>query len=171
MIYFYQQDNFFTDEESNYIDQILFDDNLHFPLYYEQHQIDNDNIPFFRHTLISRDQKVNSNFLNFFLKIFERFIKTTNLKPKNILRSCVNLTLPFQGDASLHIDHDEDHFQIIMYLNDSSGNTDIYYDNNLVKSVEPKKGRIIMFDKHYHLGNSPKKHNELRAVCVFTFDT
>jgi len=168
---FYQQNNFFTEEESLIIDDILYNQNKPFPIYYDSSQTDYDKVPFFSHALIARDGNNVSNFSNFFIPIFNRFIKTTNKKVKKILRASVNLTLPFVGESPIHVDHDEDYYQVLMYLNNSTGNTDIFENEKLVKSIKPVKGKIVLFNKLKHQANSPKNANELRAVCVVTFNT
>ena len=56
-----------------------------------------------------------------------------------------------------------------MYLNNSTGETEIYEDEKLIKSIKPLKGRIIMFNALKHRGNSSTNANELRAICVLTF--
>ena len=167
---FFQKDNFFTEEESLIMDQMLLDETKHFPWFFARSQVEQDNIPYFSHTLVDRDGKVTSHFFDFFHKINLRFCEAVDYKLKKVIRSCVNLTLPFVGKPTLHIDHYEPHFQILMYLNDSTGSTDIYKDNNIVKSIQPKKGRVIMFDKLYHLGNSPTEPNQIRAICITTFN-
>jgi hypothetical protein len=149
---------------------MLLDETKHFPWFFARSQVEQDNIPYFSHTLVDRDGKVTSHFFDFFHKINLRFCEAVDYKLKRVIRSCVNLTLPFVGKPTLHIDHYEPHFQILMYLNDSTGSTDIYKDNNIVKSIQPKKGRVIMFDKHYHLGNSPTEPNQIRAICITTFN-
>jgi len=169
MIDFYQKDNCLNEEESLLISDILFNEEKPFPVYYAKSQANEDNIPFFSHALILRGGRRVSPFCDFFLPIFERFINTTNIKPTKLLRASVNLTLPFLGEGTLHVDHDEEYYQCIIYLNDSTGETEIYEDEKLIKSIKPLKGRIIMFNKLKHRGTSPKNANELRAVCVLTF--
>lgn len=171
MLDFYQQNNFFTEEESLIIDDILHNPDKPFPVYYDSSQTDYDKVPFFSHALILRDGNNVSPFCDFFIPIFNRFIKTTNKKIKKILRASVNLTLPFVGESAIHIDHEEDHYQVLMYLNNSTGNTDIFENEQLIKSIKPVKGKIVMFNKLKHKANSPKNANELRAVCVVTFNT
>tara|TARA_R110000787_G_scaffold69943_1_gene155458 strand:- start:102 stop:635 length:534 start_codon:yes stop_codon:yes gene_type:complete len=169
MIDFYQKDNFFTKEESSIIEDILYNQEIPFPIFYDISQTCDDKIPFFSHGLIERDGKRVSTYCDFFLPIFERFIKTTNIKPTKILRAAVNLTLPFVGESTIHVDHDEEYYQCIMYLNNSTGETEIYEDEKLIKSIKPLKGRIIMFNALKHRGNSSTNANELRAICVLTF--
>ena len=168
---FYQLDNFFTEEENKTIDSILYD--AHFPVFYYKNQVIGDGIPFFSHVLINKDtHEINSSYTNFFLMIAYKFVaKVSKIEPKKFLRGNINLTLPFKGKPKLHVDHEKPHYQIIMYLNDASGTTDIYKGKKLFKKVNPKKGRIIMFNKQPHLANSPIGKDELRAVCVMTFNT
>jgi len=171
MIDFYQEENFFNENESKLIDDCLFNESFNFPLFFHNEQCDGDGIPFFSHSLINRNGDKVSNFTEIFLSLVERFIlQKSNLKPKKILRSCINITLPMVGKTAVHVDHDEEYYQVICYLNDATGNTVIFDDNgSIVKSVEPKKGRIIMFNKLKHKANLPSIPNKIRAVMVTTF--
>jgi len=95
---FYQKDNFFTKEESNFIDEILFNKLKPLPLKYSKDQCEGDNLPLFFHNLICRQGIQRSEYTPFFINIFKRFVEeVSDLKGKNILRSCINLTLPFGG--------------------------------------------------------------------------
>ena len=124
---FFQKDNFFTEEESLIMDQMLLDETKHFPWFFARSQVEQDNIPYFSHTLVDRDGKVTSHFFDFFHKINLRFCEAVDYKLKRVIRSCVNLTLPFVGKPTLHIDHYEPHFQILMYLNDSTGSLSLIH--------------------------------------------
>ena len=63
---FFQKDNFFTEEESLIMDQMLLDETKHFPWFFARSQVEQDNIPYFSHTLVDRDGKVTSHFFDFF---------------------------------------------------------------------------------------------------------
>lgn len=74
-----------------------------------------------------------------------------------------------------HIDNHGKHHVLMYYVNDSDGNTIIYNDkrddavttkdvmnkNSILKTVEPKKGRMFLFDgDHWHSGTCPTQNNK-----------
>ena len=83
---------------------------------------------------------------------------------------------------SPHIDCIDDHWVMIYYVNDSDGDTFIFEEtlehpqaiesiNSLTikERVQPKQGRIIIFDgSHLHAGMHPR-HNNNRMVINFVF--
>tara|TARA_R110000796_G_scaffold5025_1_gene19070 strand:+ start:3490 stop:4017 length:528 start_codon:yes stop_codon:yes gene_type:complete len=174
MIDFYKKDNFLNEEEIFFINDELFSNKARFPLYYHKDQCENDGNPFLSHGIILRGSgEINSTYHGFFMNIVNRFIfEETNLKPIKFLRSVVNFSFPFKGDPVSHVDHDEDHYQILVYLNDSSGPTIIFNnDNSIFKKITPKQGRVIAFNKTLHSASSPKIKDKVRAVFVTTFTT
>ena len=67
---------------------------------------------------------------------------------------------------------------ILYYVNDSDGDTVIYKERYIgtdkpqtlteLKRIEPKRGRVVVFDGlHYHSSSNPRK-NSYR--CVINFD-
>jgi len=61
-----------------------------------------------------------------------------------------------------------DHLVVLYYVNDSDGDT-VFFNkqNEIVKSVSPKKGRVVAFDGSiYHGGGIPKKGPR----CAINFD-
>ena len=87
-----------------------------------------------------------------------------------------------------HIDHDFNHKILMMYLNNTSGDTIIYnkkfYPGGLtilpidetskrpmkeLKRVSPELGKVMCVDgKHFHAGSFPEP-GDRRVVVVFTF--
>ena len=68
-----------------------------------------------------------------------------------------------------HNDLDIPHWVCLYYANDSEGDTIFYNENNeVIKQVSPKKGRIIFFDGSIdHTGSSSV--NTVRALVNFNF--
>ena len=72
----------------------------------------------------------------------------------------------------------EDHLVCLYYVMDSDGDT-VFFDKmcesderpsfkdcNIIKSVTPKQGRVVLFNgRRYHANNLPQKH--LRSVINF----
>lgn len=108
-------------------------------------------------------------------KIQYNAVQKLNLKFVENYRYKINWTKPlgFEYDAKdlMHVDSDIQHIAMVYYINDATGNTFIY-DNtdgnnveinskyryndidhsklNLIKSIEPQKGRVVIFDGALH---------------------
>ena len=145
----------------------------YFPYYYFEATVNHNE---FIHHLIVRNKVigdpgiVNSEVAVPAKKLFDRFCKLNNIKYQTIFRASINCTT-HKNDryGDIHMDHEFPHYNFIMYLNDCSGNTYIFdNDNNIVKEIEPKKNRVVVFDgmKHAQGFCKPK---ERRVVLVITF--
>ena len=171
------KDDFLNGKEKNYIDDIILSST--FPWYYTDHQCHNDNRPFFYHTLKSRPEDKDKNgevevvwseHYYFFKNILIRFCKNNQIKLQKIFRGSINST--FRLDikrGKKHVDHDFNYRQIIIYLNDSDGNTNLYNEKGkLEASIEPKKYRVLFFTDKLHSAGLPIKSNR-RVIAVLTF--
>ena len=70
-----------------------------------------------------------------------------------------------------HVDHDDFHYTMLYYVNDSDGPTKFYdhKEGKVIKMVDPKKGRaVIMTGDTYHASSSPKNHSN-RIVLNYNF--
>lgn len=175
--YFVEDKSFLTVDQKNYISNIF--QNMITPFYFEQAAVnDNDNGAHFVHHAIQRASNnaeepgvVNSNEAKFFKSVLDSFCLKNNIKYKTIYRAALNITFSnnLLEKVAEHTDHDFFHRQLLVYLNDSDGDTVILdYEDNIFKSIPPEKYKGIMFDsiKHYHF--FPKK-NRWRSVMVITF--
>ena len=145
-----------------------------FPLYYNSH-------------LTSKNQSYDPGFTNMFLcdwynslgkdsasLLTPLYYLSYNLKfiITKILQGRVFLQTP-RGNIDPqppHVDRKDPHFVCLYYVNDSDGNT-IFYNNNkeIIKSISPKKGRIVLFDGSIlHSGSHPK--NTTRTVININFN-
>ena len=92
-------------------------------------------------------------------------------KIKNIFRCAINTTF-FNGKVDrvpAHVDHNYKHRQLLLYLDDSSGETVILDKKNKpYKIVRPEKFKAVSFDSvpHYHYFPI----NSVRRVVVYTFE-
>jgi hypothetical protein len=159
----------FTVKEKRYINEFILGNN--FPFYWEPSQtIDPpDQKGFFLHTLIQRDTlTIVSREAVFFINIAQRFIEKHKLPCKKFFRAALNLTYPTPGHSVPHKDHSFPHFQIIMYLNNTTASTVLLKKGKKFKEFMPKQFKIICFPGHYkHYQNYPKTGR--RVVGVFTF--
>lgn len=91
-----------------------------------------------------------------------------NFNLENLFRAKLNIKFNHTHSNSLkinppHIDNNyiRPFFIAIYYVNDSDGNTIIYEGENInnltpIKEIEPKKGRLILFDgRRYHSASHP----------------
>jgi len=90
---------------------------------------------------------------------------------RDVLVGRIFIVMPY--DTTLenyapHVDLPFDHLVVLYYVNDSDGDT-VFFNkqNEIVKSVSPKKGRVVAFDGSiYHGGGIPKKGPR----CAINFD-
>tara|TARA_Y100001937_G_C6971674_1_gene263587 strand:+ start:125 stop:631 length:507 start_codon:yes stop_codon:yes gene_type:complete len=133
---------------------------------FSAHAVDiGDNGYHFTNEPLDRDGKRNKHY-KLFKSILVFILKKHNIKLKKIHRMAINITFNngFVKEIPLHTDHDFPHKQVIFYLNDSTGNTDIPFYK---KSITPKENTAIIFDDKDHKHYFPDFG--VRVVCVFTF--
>jgi len=124
--------------------------------------------------------KINSDYISEIKKISDSVNKKIKKKLQMYkVRSFLQLPLAahYRGDNvdTPHIDNVENHIVILYYVNDSDGCTVIYdkkYEEGKtvkfdelkeIKRVEPKKGRVVIFNGlHYHTGEQP--NSNLRSI-------
>jgi len=96
--------------------------------------------------------------------------------PKEIHRAKINIMTRWEKKyaefhTSPHLDSDCcDHYVLLYYANDSDGETTFFDENfNIVDTVAPKKGRILLFNgKMPHASRAPCEH-DLRIVLNMNF--
>ena len=113
--------------------------------------------------------QVYSHLYHFILKILYRFCFDHSIHFNTVCRSVINYTHPSAGaEYPKHKDHEYDHLLLIFYLNDSDGDTLIYDEkDNLVASITPKKGRILLVDgKVKHAVNPPTEKERLVLITT-----
>ena len=110
--------------------------------------------------------KANLNYIN---QVVYRLSTTLNFSIINIFRTKVLLQIPSINTThdDIHVDLNIPHLVCLYYINDSDGDT-IFFDdnNNEIKRVSPKKGRIAFFDGSIkHCSSPPTKTH--RAIINF----
>jgi hypothetical protein len=160
--------------------------NVFFPWYWLEKPVTNK-YPCMSHIIIPRYNYetnegfvINSSCFDFFQSIFNKFCKSKKIQVNRILRAQLNLTWNFTGIySSPHVDHDFKHQVCIMYLNDcTEGSTFLFEEKhpltegkNIVKEIKSQKGKIVVFPgENLHAAGFPKKENERRIICIFSFD-
>jgi len=164
-----EDNDIFTSQEKKHVKEYILGNQ--FPFYWVPCQtIDPpDHKGFFLHNLIQRDTlNIVSREAVFFINIAQRFIEKHKLSCKRFFRAALNLTYPIPGHSVPHKDHSFPHFQIIMYLNNTTASTVLLKKGKKFKEFMPKQFKIICFPGHYtHYQNYPKRGR--RVVGVFTF--
>lgn len=174
--YFIEDKSFLTFDQKNYISKIIEDQKV--PFYFSPMAVDDDDggAHFVHHAIVrpkdnSQQPGIeNSKEMPFFKKVLDTFCNKHKIKYQTIYRGAINITFPNINVEKVpaHTDHTFFHRQLLIYLNESDGDTVVLdYDNNIFKSISPEKYKGIMFDstKHYHF--FPKKG--WRGVMVITF--
>jgi len=149
-----------------------------FPWYWSDKQTEENSEGYFFHQLLTRpevgennESKINSNFYDFFLSLLESFCKKNNIKYYEVLRASVNCVFSCNAKASpIHEDHDFEHNQLIIYLNDSPTSRTLIFDKNnkKIKSVKATQFKGISFPKLPHAVQYPTT-KERRVTAIFTF--
>ena len=140
------------------------------------------NSPFLSHSLLMRteDEHVDhtsrplnqySNFYEFFIEIFHRFMVENGLKYKKIFRANLNLNwYNGTGDTEPHRDHSWPHYNFIMYLDTcEQGQTIIWPDDFSVSYMIPcEQYTATTFREMWHAHRFPALGTR-RVVFVVTY--
>lgn len=90
---------------------------------------------------------------------------------KEIIVGRIFIVTPYDTQLkhySPHVDLPFDHLVVLYYVNDADGDT-VFFNkkNEIIKSVSPKRGRVVAFDGSiYHGGGVPKNGPR----CAINFD-
>lgn len=145
-------------EDQDYFESLLLSDL--FPYYFRNnttYQTEQDTCQF-QHNFYY-DGESNSKYFESFFDKFKSFINQHS-PYKNIIRMKSNLLLNNKANTfnSIHRDYHLEHINLIYYVNDSDGDTFLFDENVIIKTVSPKKGRILLFDgKYEHASSNPIK--------------
>lgn len=102
------------------------------------------------------------------VKIMIKFCEENGVPFPRLSRSCINFTYPREGwFVDTHVDHDYPHLNVLFYLNESDGNTRLYYDDGEIEvEIEPKKNRVVVFDGCQHDLELPTKKERIVLICT-----
>ena len=114
------------------------------------------------------DHKAQSEHYDFFRTVFDE----TKIPIKQMLRMKINVTFPIVGykehnHQMCHQDinnpeqrPDLKFKSLIVYINESDGDTMFFEDNRIIKRINHERGKGILFDSGLkHAGQNPMKHN------------
>lgn len=183
-------DNVVSSVYQNFIQERIMDDR-NFPWYYTpnitkrtsgENTLDLDNAGF-GHTFYNKNG-VQSKIYEFLLPLMYESCSKINFTPTKLHFGRIFMTLTSNNTKHnlFHVDLVIPHLVVLYYINDSTGPTiitnntilDVDQDtiNNLehievIKTIEPKKGRAVVFDgKYYHASTHPRAGRR----CVINFD-
>ena len=173
-----QDDDFLTQEQKYFIDNIVLSAN--FPYYLNKSSVGNDGNKYLSHSILKRPEErkndedmFSSPYANHAIEIFKTFIIKNKINTQELLRCTFNLCFKTNNkDCTIHTDHDYDHKQLIIYLNDPMDKTSktVLLDNTrkkILHKLTPKQYKGVCFESCPHYFSFPKK--DIRVVLVYTF--
>lgn len=131
-----------------------------------------DDQPYFVHSIVAGQNITDPTIGPICAKLLMQFRERTNFPFKDIIRLKANLSVPSNSLNNeqhnyVHIDLDEEHYAMIVYLNETDGDTLFFNKKEIIKEVSPKKGRVVIFDgKILHANKTPKKHNNRLVLNI-----
>jgi hypothetical protein len=176
---FYIEDyNFLSSEQKLYLEESLISEKMSFKLATSAAELNDNGYHFINHILISEDRTKQQRYyeknleeVEVFSNILKTFCNKNYIKLNNIFRIAVNITFNngFVSKCPIHNDHLYDHKQVLLYLNDATGDTVICDDSNKPVIISsPQKYKAIAFSKQPHYHYFPTYG--IRCVAVFTFN-
>ena len=175
LMFYKESKNFLTKENIDYIENVIL--SRHFPFYLSPRSTHKDNYKVMLHILLFRPEekeekdRINSPHYNNMLNLVKPFFNKFNIKPKNILRMCINFSYNNGAKKSpIHEDHTYPHKQLIIYLNDAdpaSKTVILNKKNKIIKKITPEKYKGICFENLPHYMIYPKKGERIILVTTF----
>jgi len=164
-------ENVLTMQELDAINRVVL--GYDFPWFYHPSDThDSQGLPFMCHTLVHRDESytpvegtVNSQSYEFFKTIFDRICPD-----RTVLRASLNLTFHNPAEhGSIHVDHEFEHNNLIIYLSHTSAGTILYDQNHKQIDCTPSEyNTAVQFAGLPH-AQQLCAPGETRLVVVFTY--
>ena len=175
-LWFKQNTNFLSETDKKFIESNLLSKD--FPFYFQAGAVSLAEKDFYlSHQVLKRlehsedhTKSINTDLKTYHstLDILKNFSNSIGEKPYFFTRIGYNLTFNNGFDkCKPHQDHDYDHKQIIIYLNDSDAKTYILNKGKIVKEITPKAGKGICFNNSPHYAEFPKSGARLVLVATF----
>jgi hypothetical protein len=164
-----------SNNDINFLEDHVLGNNI--PWYLNHSTVNGDGIFYLSHTLLHRYEdnplgKLNSPGAEFFLKLIKELALKNNISINQFLRCSLNLSFHNKNDiGTIHVDHTVEHYNFIMYLEDTKNAGTIIYDDDKVTEKyrsESKKFNYLIFPGFFHAQLFPSL-DEKRIVLVATF--
>jgi len=145
-----------------------------FPWYYSD---SGTGFMYFGHTLLARNPvyphigPVKSEHWEKAKDVFLAACEQNKINVKSIYRASFNLTTTQNMEyGNIHFDHRWPHHNFILYLNDCTGNTLLFDDEeNIVKEITPQSNKVFIFERQKHSQRFCLP-GEVRIILIVTFD-
>jgi hypothetical protein len=164
-------ENVLTEQELEAVNRVVL--GYDYPWFYHPSDThDSQGLPFMCHTLMHRhdsytpvEGNVNSESYQFFKSIFDRLCPE-----KTVLRASLNLTFhnPAQH-GSIHLDHEFEHHNLIIYLSHTSAGTLLFDENHKQIDRIPSDYNTAAIFQGQHHAQELCAPGETRLVAVFTY--
>ena len=124
----------------------------------------------FYHVL--KSSAANSDHFDSFFEIPRIFCRAKELVLQELLAARIYLILPSATEMrhyAPHVDFPIPHTVLLYYVNDADGNT-VFFDKQrrtVVEEVQPKKGRLLVFDGTVYHGGGIPQHG---PRCVINYN-
>jgi len=167
---------FLSDKSKNFIENFILTNKC--PFYVQHEAVGGDNTKNLTHTVLPREEYREKNYephiyYDYFVDILSDFCSKHDIKFYEILRIAINISY-YNGvtdKSPVHTDHEFDHNQLLVYLNDplDKESKTVLLDNNndVYKEFYPEKYKGVMFSKMPHYVIYPRVGE--RYILVFTF--
>jgi len=177
---FYREDkNFISEEQGRFLDDFIYNKSElgDFPWYYSPGTGPKYNAPFLFHAIKKRpeyrqedEEEFNSPIGPFFMELLTQFAERNNIKYDVVYRCCINLSFSLKVKPQKHTDHEFPYKHLLIYLNDSDGDTCIFNEKGtkIEKRITPEKHKGVCFEKKLHYAEFPT--NGSRFVVAYTFN-
>lgn len=168
-----KSDNFLSKEQKKYINDVLLSDD--FPYYLNNHSVGKDGIIFLSHIVLHRPEfrnhpdDINSAHYNEIKDILDSFLFKNKINITKFLRISLNLTFNNgYKKTTIHQDHDCEHKQILIALNNMDSKSDtIIVDKKNKIHLKHKQYRGYCFGNKPHYNIIPSKGIRLMLVATF----
>ena len=175
-LFFKESKGFLTHRNENFLTQTVL--NVDFPFFLQGQAVsDNQKDFYLTHKVLNRleqsdnhQRTINTDIeiYTHTLDILNNFCDSIGVKPYFYTRAGYNLTFNCGFDkCEPHQDHEYDHKQIIIYLNDSDATTCILDGKKVIKEIKPEQGKGICFNNVPHYQHYPKSGARLVLVATF----
>ncbi len=166
--------NVFNKKQKEFLNSIFKEEKFPFYLSENSVTIKKDNSFHFIHHAIHRDKPNidNSGLAPALRLLLSEVSPKINIEYKKIYRCAINITFynGYTDRCPIHEDHNFDHKQILIYLNESDGDTILLNKkgDKEVKRINPEAYKILVMGRRDHYHFFPTKG--IRKVLIYTVD-